>query len=375
MDFAKYRLSSTEHVLTPCLLGYPDIIKHNIQEAIRIARSAQRLRPHVKTHKSSRIIGLMKDLGVTKHKCATLAEAHMLALAKASDVLIAYPLVGPATDHAVRLIESFPDTKFYLVVDNTTTAKVLSQAMNERLPKTIEVLIDVDTGMHRTGAPVTQVAELLDLLTHLQGLVPSGFHIYDGQNHQPSLEERESAVGKILADLRPLADQFKASCADNCLMVCGGTPTFPVFAQVCDELSDCTIELSPGTFVLNDFNYGRDYRDMDCFQPAALMLSRVISIGSNQHYTIDLGYKAVASDPPARSRCHFVNIHAEEVQHSEEHLVIRVLDNTVLELGDLVYVQPAHICPTVALHCEMQIVIDGQVNESWPIDARDRFYR
>ena len=37
----------------------------------------------------------LEALGIRKHKCATIAEAEMIAAAGGADVLIAYPLVGP----------------------------------------------------------------------------------------------------------------------------------------------------------------------------------------------------------------------------------------------------------------------------------------
>ena len=62
---------------------------------IDIAGGPQRLRPHVKTHKTREIARLELDAGITRHKCATIAEAEMLASCGVPDVLLAYNLVGP----------------------------------------------------------------------------------------------------------------------------------------------------------------------------------------------------------------------------------------------------------------------------------------
>ena len=77
-------------------------------------------------------------------------------------------------------------------------------------------------------------------------------------------------------------------------LVLGGTPTFSVFAK----WNLPGQELSPGTCVLHDHSYGRHFTEMD-FTPAALLLTRVISRPTSTRVTFDLGYKAVASDPPA----------------------------------------------------------------------------
>ena len=80
----------------------------------------------------------------------------------------------------------------------------------------------------------------------------------------------------------------------------GGTPTFPVYTS-CSALPGTDVELSPGTCVLNDHGYGTKFRDLSDFVPAALLLTRVISRPTPTRITFDLGYKAVASDPPAGS--------------------------------------------------------------------------
>ena len=72
-------LVGLETVASPALLVFDERIESNLQEMIRIAGSVDRLRPHCKTHKLAPIIEMEMDLGIRKHKCATLAEADMLA--------------------------------------------------------------------------------------------------------------------------------------------------------------------------------------------------------------------------------------------------------------------------------------------------------
>src|SRR5947209_1317096 len=103
-----YTLADPAAVPSPALLFYPDLIRQNLRRAVEVAGGPDRLRPHAKTHKTREITRLWLDLGVTKHKCATPAEAEMLAAAGAPDVLIAYPLVGPNADRLARLAERFP---------------------------------------------------------------------------------------------------------------------------------------------------------------------------------------------------------------------------------------------------------------------------
>ena len=90
-----YELENVAEIDSPALIVYPDRIAENMRRMIAIAGSADRLRPHVKTHKMSAIVRMQIEMGIHKCKCATLAEAEMAAGAGASDVLLAHQPVGP----------------------------------------------------------------------------------------------------------------------------------------------------------------------------------------------------------------------------------------------------------------------------------------
>src|SRR5213078_895528 len=81
-----YAVTDPTAVPTPALLFYPALIRRNLRRAIEVAGGADRLRPHVKTHKTRDIAAIELEMGLRKHKCATLAEAEMLAEAGAPDV-------------------------------------------------------------------------------------------------------------------------------------------------------------------------------------------------------------------------------------------------------------------------------------------------
>src|SRR5947208_15451206 len=107
-----YELKDTSSIFTPALLFYKDLIHRNIARAIEIAGSPSRLRPHVKTHKTREIVRMELAAGITKHKCATMAEAEMLASCGAPDVLLAYNLVGPNCARMARLVVAYPACRF-----------------------------------------------------------------------------------------------------------------------------------------------------------------------------------------------------------------------------------------------------------------------
>src|SRR5262249_9599481 len=159
-----------------------------------IAGGPGRLRPHVKTHKTREVARLELDAGITKHKCATLAEAEMLAGCGAPDVLLAYNLVGPNCGRMAKLARAYPQCRFAVVADHPVPIRELSDAMSPTGQK-VDVLLDLDIGQHRTGvAPGAAAVALYELIAKLPGLRPGGLHIYDGHNHQENLAERSAAV-------------------------------------------------------------------------------------------------------------------------------------------------------------------------------------
>lgn len=364
-----YVLRDTGSVFSPALLFYKDIIRENIANGVALAGGPERLRPHVKTHKTREVVQLELAAGITKHKCATLAEAEMLARCGVHDVLLAYPMVGPNCGRLARLVQTYPACRFAVLGDHPEALKALSEALTSA-GQTVDVLLDVDVGQHRTGvAPGEEAAALYKLLAQLPGIRPGGLHVYDGHNHQEDPRERAAAVESLLGPVLKLRSALVEAGLLVPRLVCGGTPTFPVFARM--DLPG--LELSPGTCFLNDHGYGTKFADLNGFTPAALLLTRVISKPTPTRLTLDLGYKAVASDPPAGKRCTLLDVpDAQAVIHNEEHLVIETPAAGRYRPGDVIYAMPTHICPTCALHREAYVVEDGVVTGRWQIVARDR---
>ncbi len=368
-----YRIADTSTVFSPALIFYKDLIRRNLSRMIELAGSPTRLRPHVKTHKTREIVQLELDAGITKHKCATIAEAEMLAGCGVPDVLLAYNLVGPNCGRMARLVRAFPKTRFAVLADDARAVRALSEAM-AAVGQKIEVLLDVNPGQHRTGiAPGPDAVALYRLINELPGLRPGGLHWYDGHNHQENLSEREAAVRQQLAPLRAL---HKTLVEEQGLpvprVVLGGTPTFPIHNRM--DLPG--VECAPGTCVLHDHGYGTRFQDLSGFTPAALLLTRVISRPTPTRVTLDLGTKAVASDPPAGKRCVLLDVpDYEPVLQNEEHFVIETPAAGRFQPGDEVLAVPTHICPTCALHRSAYVVEDGRVAAEWPIVARDRVLR
>ena len=151
------RLANEAEVPSPSLLVYADRVEENLRRMIALVGSPARLRPHVKTHKLAPIVTMQVGLGVTKCKCATIAEAEMAARAGATDVMLAMQLVGPNVARWIALMKAFPTVAFSTLVDDLAALAGYSHAA-VAAGATIELLIDLDVGFQRSGIAPGPVA-------------------------------------------------------------------------------------------------------------------------------------------------------------------------------------------------------------------------
>lgn len=365
----QYTIRDTSSIFSPALLFYKDLIRNNIARAVELAGNPDRLRPHVKTHKTREIVRLEREAGIGKHKCATIAEAEMVASCGAPDVLIAYPLVGPNCQRLARLIRAYPQCRFSVLADHPAAIAALAQAMTAA-GQEVDVLLDIDVGQHRTGvAPGTEAVELYEMIQRSPGLHAGGLHVYDGHNHQESFVERQRALRIQLEPVFNLRTALLEKGLPIPRFVAGGTPTFPIHAR----LDVPGLECSPGTLILHDHGYGTRFPDIAGFTPAALLLTRVVSRPTPTRLTLDLGYKAVASDPPAGKRCLLLDVpDYRPILQNEEHFVIETPAAERYRPGDEIWAIPTHICPTVALHRQAYAIENEAMIGTWEIAARDR---
>src|SRR5688572_16506279 len=169
---AWHQVSNVGDIESPSLLLYTERIDQNIDRMLQIAGSAERLRPHVKTHKLAEVIHKHLAKGITKFKCATIAEAEMVASCGAPDVLLAYQPVGPNARRFCDLIRAFPKTQFSTIVDDEAAARNLSQVAQQQ-NVAVNVFLDINCGQHRTGiAPGPEALKLYKSLCSLPAVKP-----------------------------------------------------------------------------------------------------------------------------------------------------------------------------------------------------------
>jgi D-serine deaminase-like pyridoxal phosphate-dependent protein len=365
----RYQIADTSEIISPALIVFREQLEDNLRRMIAIAGRADRLRPHCKTHKMPAVTRIELEHGIGKHKAATFAEAEMLADAGVKDIFLSYNLVGPNIRRAVEFRRKFPLVALKVQADHTRPIAELGTAMSAA-GLTCEVILDLDVGQHRTGVEIGPAAkQLYQQIAATPGLVPAGFHVYDGHQHQKSRDERRAAVLHEWDRVLKFRDELVASGLPVPRIVAGGTGSFPIYA----ELSEPALELSPGTCVFNDAGYSEHFPDL-VFPAAALLLTRVVSRPTADRITLDLGYKAVASDPPVGKRLQLLDLpDAEQILQNEEHLVVRTARANDFQPGDELLALPWHVCPTSALHKQAYVVSHGRVVDRWDVIGRDRW--
>lgn len=357
-------INDTSDVISPSLLVYPDRIKKNVQRMIEMAGGTEFLRPHIKTHKMAEIVQMQMDAGIHKFKCATIAEAELLAQCGAKDILLAMQTVGANMYRFFKLQSSYPTSKFSTLVDNPKTLDALS-ALAKSDNTRIELWMDIDNGMKRTGIPVgNKAAELYKKMVTNTYSIARGFHTYDGHIHHSDIDERQKACDAAFEPVLALKQKLEKIGLGPIEMVAGGSPSFPIHCK------RSGIEVSPGTTLLWDERYGSLFADMD-FLHAAILMTRIISIPNKDRLCFDLGHKSIASEMEL-PRMRILGLeNSEQIGQSEEHLVVKCADADVYEVGQEFYAIPMHICPTVAKYDHVLTVEEHQITGTWKVAARN----
>ncbi|HEX3721814.1 MAG TPA: alanine racemase [Nitrolancea sp.] len=356
---------------TPCLVVHEEILERNVQAMAEYARSRGiQVRPHQKTHKTAEIARMQLDAGASGATCAKLGEAEALVDSGVfDDILIAYQVVGE--QKIQRLLGLMDRAHMIVAVDGPEVAQALSDACNAA-GKTLDVVIEVNTGLNRAGlTPGEEVLNLALALSDMSGLRLRGIMTHEGHVAQAtSVEELDAVARKAGEDLVATADLLRSNGFAIDIVSAGSTP-----AAFSTTKIDGITEMRPGTYVFNDntpFRFGRVGPE----RCALRILTTVISRPAPDRAVIDAGSKTLAMDPSPSKPGHGYVVEypsATIVRVSEEHGVIELPEDARdLKVGDRLEVIPNHVCPTVNLQDEMFVVRDGELLDRWDVIGRGK---
>jgi D-serine deaminase-like pyridoxal phosphate-dependent protein len=324
-----------EPLATPCFVISEGGVLHNLRRTAAACGGIDRLMPHVKTHRAPWIVQLLIAQGVTAFKCATPAEVEMCLAAGARNVTWAYPTANPANIRRfIACARDVPEAQLTGLVDSERGLEVWRTAL-EQAPPNIDLRIDLDPGMGRTGAPISDVAERLARGAHRLGRL-SGFHIYDGhiKGDRAARQQQVSALAEKVDALRRSL-QREGIPTD---IVAGGSYTFNLWPH------DVARFVSPGSWTFSSAQHDLELADLG-WRPAAFVAATVISVHEGTA-TLDAGCKAISPDKPLGERFRW---DGRILLMSEEHVVVEAGD---LSVGDQVFLMPQHACTTAYLYNE-----------------------
>jgi len=357
-----------QEVLTPALMMYPDIIAANIDRTLKLLDGdADRWRVHIKTAKLARTLRLLIDRGVRNFKCATTLELLVACQNGASDVLFAYPAMGANARRAQEIAQQFPNVRISVLAESE------EQAAQWR-GSSVGIFIDINPGMNRTGVEQSETKRIVSLARAITdaALAFRGLHYYDGQLGNLSEPERTQAAHRGYDQLLTIVREFESSGIHVPEVVTSGTPTFPcALSYEGFRRANFVHRVSPGTIVYCDATSLQQLPSEYGYQPAALVLARVVSHPHAGVVTCDAGHKAVSADAGVPTCVVLGHPELTPLSPSEEHLPIAVKEGAPTpQLGDALYLLPRHICPTVNNFDAALLIRNGRIESLETVTAR-----
>ena len=208
---------------TPALVLDLDLFERNLQiMAEHCKAKGLGLRPHAKTHKSAQIARLQIDAGALGICAAKLGEAEALGQAGIQSIHLTSPVVtDPGIGRVMALNAKIADLMI-TVEDMTTAAKLGAAAKSAGKP--LNVIIDLDVGLHRTGIPWgPQALALTVAVASSEGLIYRGIQGYAGHvMHIEDFAERSGASSKCMDVLKQARDVLSAKGLEPQIITGGG---------------------------------------------------------------------------------------------------------------------------------------------------------
>lgn len=353
---------------TPALVVDCEAMEANLESMAAFAEEqGVRLRPHVKTHKSGELARKQVARSGGGVCCQTLGEAEVMARAGVGDVYLSYQVVGEqklarATALARRL-DSFATT-----VDSVPTIDGLSGAAADA-GVTIGAVLEVDTGLGRTGCAPADAPELASRIADAPGVEFGGLLWYEAhvKSEASTRAEFERLCHESMDEAAEVVDEIEAAGVDVPEVRVGGTATTPYSGT-----HPVVTEINPGMYPFNDVGELElrpwDVSKADC---AATVVTTVVSAPTEDRAVVDGGSKAFGVEKPQwpvpKGRDD-----VEYVTSSEEHGWLDTSDADGVEVGDRIEFIAPHVCTTINLHDAMVAVRDGVVEDVWPVEARGK---
>jgi 3-hydroxy-D-aspartate aldolase len=363
---------SAQRLATPALVIDLPALERNIGSMQAWCNAnGLKLRPHAKTHKSAEIARRQIAAGAVGVCCAKLGEAEALADAGIDGILVTSPVVTPLGFERVAQLNTRLDD-FMIVVDSATAVDGLAEAAMAS-GKVVNVLLDLDIGLHRTGVmPGAPAIELARRISSCPGLSLRGLQAYAGHlQHVESHADRRARTLTALKQVSVLRDALAEEGITCNIISGGGTGTFTIDAE-----AGVFTEIQAGSYVFMDKEYGAVKGENDAplpFDTALFVHTTVISSTLPGLVTTDAGLKSFATEagPPVIASGAFDGA-SYFFFGDEQGGVMLGAPERALQPGSIIRCTTPHCDPTVNLYDQFHVIEDGRLSAIWPIEARGR---
>jgi D-serine deaminase-like pyridoxal phosphate-dependent protein len=359
---------------TPCIVLDLDILEENLGRMQASATAAgKNLRPHAKSHKSSTLARKQLEQGAIGICAAKVSEAEVLVKDGVHGVLVTGPVVSEKkVARLVNLLRTAPS--LMTVVDHAASIELLDSTL-ATAGLDMDVLVDIDVGLQRTGVPPAGALELADLVLASKHLRLKGIQAYAGQvQHIQRYDERKTASIECLSQAAEIFRQLQAKAASCTIFSGAGTGT----CEIDLEIAELT-ELQVGSYVLMDAEYlavesARNSGFAGLFPAALTLLTTVISASRDTHVTIDAGLKSLYRDggqPQVVTAAHRA---LRYDWFGDEYGMLSAKDKTAAlpRLGKVVELVVSHCDPTINQFDCYHVTRGNRVVDQWPIDMRGK---
>ena len=350
---------------TPAAVLDLDAFERNLAKmAARAKAAGLALRPHSKSHKTSAIAHRQIAAGAVGICCAKLAEAEAMAAAGVGAILVTSPIAGAGqAQRAAALAEAIAD--FRIVVDHPDGAVELGAAAQTP----IQVLIDVDPGMGRTGVhDAAQAVEVFRAIAAQPNLKLLGVQSYGGHwQHIAGANARAAAVADGMAYLSSVIAALREAGAKIGVVTGGGTGSFAA-----DAAQGVLTEVQPGSYPFMD----RDYREAlqgdpdGAFEQSLAIATTVITVNHPDWVTVDGGLKAFSTDGPLPAAMTPKFAACAYRYFGDEHGRLSRPEGQSVARGERVDFAPGHIDPTLDRYDVIHMVRGDVLMEIAPVEAR-----
>jgi len=347
---------------TPILWVELDTLESNIAKLAKHFKDAGiNWRPHTKGMKTPAIAHKTITAGAIGITCAKLGEAEVMAAAGINDILIANQIV--TQKKITRLVNLCKHANVKVAVDHPDNVVALGKAAVAK-GITLEVLIEIDSGMHRSGVHASQaVLELATFISKTAGLKFLGVMSWEGHTLGFKNKEKHEAIDRSMAQISESVALCEAHGLD-CKIISGGGSGTAEYTPFTGAIT----EIQAGGGIFSDAIY-RTWNQLT--EPSLFVRTSVTSRPTANRVITDAGYKTLPAWHKQPEGIDFPEI--ESYGPSAEHGVITLKEaNHEIKITDAFDFMVGYSDATVFLHDQIYGLRNDVVEAIWPLLGRGK---